>query len=69
MLKGSVIVGYTDGTEETIRVGEVFYLPTCHDVIRTDEGCEFVEVSPTAGVKAMFAEPTQKRAAKNQTDR
>jgi hypothetical protein len=69
MIEGSVTVGYVDGTEETIRAGEVFYLPSGHDVIRTDEGCEFVEVSPAEGLKAIFAEATQKRAAKDQTDR
>ena len=69
MLEGSVTVGYTDGTEETIRAGEVFHLPSGHDVIRTDEGCEFVEVSPAEGVKAIFAEATQKRGTKDQSGR
>lgn len=69
MIEGSVTVGYTDGTEETVRAGEVYYLPGGHDSVRTDEGCEFFEVSPADGTKAIFAEASQKRAARNQRER
>jgi len=45
VLTGSITVGYTNGHEETLRVGDLLYLPPGHSP-RTDEGVTFVEFSP-----------------------
>jgi len=46
VLKGSIIVTYADGKEETVRAGEVYYWPPGHTV-RVDEDYEAVEFSPS----------------------
>ena len=56
LIEGSLIVGYTDGTVQTIKAGEVFYVPAGHDQSRTDDGCRYVEVSPGEGIKALLLE-------------
>lgn len=45
VLKGSIHVTYTDGTEETVNAGEVYYWPPGHTV-RVDEDYEAIEFSP-----------------------
>ena len=45
ILKGSIVVRYSDGTEETTRAGELYYWPGGHTGW-TDEGVVFVEFSP-----------------------
>ena len=45
MIKGSIHIGYTGGTEEVTRAGEAFYLPPGHTVW-TDEGADFVLLNP-----------------------
>jgi hypothetical protein len=46
VLKGSIHVRYADGTEETVRAGEVYYWPPGHTVW-VDEDYEAVEFSPS----------------------
>ncbi len=46
VLKGSITVRYTDGTEETSRAGDLYYWPGGHTGW-TDEGVTFLEFSPT----------------------
>lgn len=46
VLKGSIHVRYTDGHEETVRAGDVYYWPPGHTV-RVDEDYEAVEFSPS----------------------
>ena len=46
VLRGSIHVRYADGTEETVRAGEVYYWPPGHTV-RVDEDYEAVEFSPS----------------------
>ncbi|MFP3943645.1 MAG: cupin domain-containing protein [Alphaproteobacteria bacterium] len=46
VLKGSIHVRYADGTEETVREGEVYYWPPGHTVW-VDEDYEAVEFSPS----------------------
>ena len=53
VLKGSITVGYTDGHEETLRAGDLFYLPPGHSP-RTDEGVTFVEFSPEREIQEVF---------------
>jgi hypothetical protein len=45
LLKGAIRIRYTDGREETLRPGELFYLPAGHVPI-FDEDSAFVEFSP-----------------------
>jgi len=45
VLQGSIHVRYTDGTEEIVRAGEVYYWPPGHTVW-VDEDYEAVEFSP-----------------------
>jgi len=46
VLKGSIHVRYADGSEETVRAGEVYYWPPGHTV-RVDEDYEAIEFSPS----------------------
>jgi hypothetical protein len=45
ILKGTVRIRYADGREETLRPGELFYLPPGHLPV-FEEDCAFVEFSP-----------------------
>ena len=45
VIKGAIQVRYTDGRAETLRAGEVFYLPAGHTVL-FEEDSAFVEFSP-----------------------
>jgi hypothetical protein len=45
VLKGSIHIGYADGTEEVVKAGDVFYFPPGHTGW-TDEEVAWVEVSP-----------------------
>ena len=45
ILKGRMRVIYTDGEEETLVAGDLWYLPPGHTVV-VDEDVEFVEFSP-----------------------
>jgi hypothetical protein len=53
VLKGSITIAYSDGQEETLRAGELFYLPPGHTP-RTDEGVTFVEFSPARELADVF---------------
>jgi glyoxylate utilization-related uncharacterized protein len=45
LLKGTIRIRYADGREETLRPGELFYLPPGHLPV-FEEDCAFVEFSP-----------------------
>jgi len=45
ILEGSIRVIYGNGKEETLRQGEVFYLPAPHTGI-VDKSVKFIEFSP-----------------------
>jgi hypothetical protein len=45
VLKGAIRVTYTDGQEEVLRAGEVFYLPPGHTAVVEDD-LAWVEFSP-----------------------
>jgi hypothetical protein len=46
VLKGSLHVGYADGTEEVLKAGEAWYMPPGHTVWTTDEDAALVFFSP-----------------------
>jgi quercetin dioxygenase-like cupin family protein len=62
MLKGSIQVRYSDGSEEVTRAGELFYWPPGHTV-RVDEDTAFVEFSPKKELKQVYDHIRQKAAA------
>ncbi len=54
VLLGSIHVRYADGTEETVRAGDVYYWPPGHTV-RVDEDYEAVEFSPSGPMGEVIA--------------
>ena len=46
VFKGALHVGYTDGTEEVLKAGQVYYMPPGHTVWTTDEGTALLILSP-----------------------
>ena len=46
VLEGSIHIAYTDGTEEVVKAGDVFYFPAGQTGWTTDEDVAWVEVSP-----------------------
>lgn len=54
VLEGAVHVRRTNGSEETIEAGEVYYRPAGHTV-RYDEDAKFVEFSLEKGMREVFA--------------
>ncbi|MCX6253922.1 MAG: hypothetical protein NTV31_05525 [Bacteroidia bacterium] len=53
MLKGSMNLRYDDGTEETVKAGEVFYLPAGHNA-SSDKKIAWIEFSPEKELKEVF---------------
>jgi hypothetical protein len=53
VLAGSLTVVYTGGQQETLRAGDLFYLPPGH-VGWTDEGVTLVEFSPEREMHALY---------------
>jgi hypothetical protein len=53
IVSGSITVRYADGTEETNRAGDVYYWPGGHTGW-TDEGVDFVEVSPADALRPVL---------------
>jgi hypothetical protein len=45
MLKASMKISYQDGSEETVKAGEIFYFPAGHNGF-SDEEVEWIEFSP-----------------------
>jgi hypothetical protein len=54
VLKGAIRVRYTDGHEETLRPGELFYLPPGHVPVFEGDSA-FVEFSPQRESDALLA--------------
>ena len=52
-IAGSIAIGYTNGHEETVRAGDLFYLPPGHTA-KTDEGVTFVEFSPARELQEVY---------------
>jgi ethanolamine utilization protein EutQ (cupin superfamily) len=54
VLEGEIQVRYTDGREESIEAGQLYYLPPGHTVW-FEEATEFVEFSPRQGMDEVLA--------------
>ena len=54
MIKGTLRVRYTDGSEDTVRPGDAFYMQPGHVPI-VDEDVEFFEVSPAKEMAGLVA--------------
>lgn len=54
VVEGAITAGYGDGSSETTRAGELFYWPPGHTGWTGDEGCTFIEFSPTALLKPVL---------------
>ena len=54
VLKGSMHIGYTDGSEEVVKAGDIFYLPAGHTGW-TDEDVSWIEVSPATEYAEVMA--------------
>lgn len=50
VLEGSIRLTHGDGSQETVRAGEMYYWPESHTAI-TDEGVVFIEVGPVAPMR------------------
>ncbi len=48
VLEGSLTIGYTDGTSETISAGEVFHFQSGHSQFGSSDGARWIEISPAA---------------------
>ena len=53
VLQGSITIGYDDGLVETLRAGDLFYLPPGHTV-KTDDGVTLVEFSPDRELQEVY---------------
>ena len=53
LLKGSMRLIYDNGTEETVSVGDVFYLPAGHNA-QSDSEVAWIEFSPEKELKLVF---------------
>jgi len=62
VLKGSIHVSYTDGTEETVEAGQMYYWPPGHTV-RFEEDTAYVEFSPRQEMSEVLAHVEQKMAS------
>lgn len=51
VLEGSIHLVHADGTEEVTRAGEAYFWPHGHTAF-ADEDCVFIEVGPTAPMRA-----------------
>ena len=45
LIEGTIRVSYQDGTEETVRAGEIYYWPAGHTIV-VEEAVRMVEFSP-----------------------
>jgi len=53
VLAGSITVRFADGTEETVRAGELYHWPAGHTGW-TDDGVTFLEWSPAADIRPVL---------------
>jgi hypothetical protein len=50
VMEGSIHLTHGDGTEETVKAGEIYYWPSGHTAV-TDEATVFIEVGPVAQMR------------------
>ena len=60
VVKGSIHLGYVDGTEEVVKAGEVFYMPEGHTAW-TDEEVAFIEISPESEYRVVMEHVARKQ--------
>jgi len=48
VIDGSLTIGYTDGSSETISAGEVFHFQSGHSQFGSTGGARWIEISPAA---------------------
>jgi hypothetical protein len=46
VFKGALHIGYTDGAEEVVKAGDVYYMPPGHTVWTTDEDTAILILGP-----------------------
>jgi quercetin dioxygenase-like cupin family protein len=51
VIEGSVTVHYTDGQEETLQSGQLFYMQPHHDRLTTEAGVLLAEFGPAADAR------------------
>jgi hypothetical protein len=61
VLKGSIHIGYADGTEEVVKAGEIFHFPAGHTGW-TDEDVSWVEISPAEEYAEVMAHVSKVQA-------
>jgi hypothetical protein len=59
MLKGTMKLTYDDGSAETIKAGEVFYIPAGHNGMM-DENSSWIEFSPEKELQQVMAHLAKK---------
>jgi hypothetical protein len=62
VVEGVIRVKYDNGTEETLRAGDVFYLPPGHTAI-VEEDLKFLDFSPEKELKEVMDHINNKMAA------
>ncbi len=54
VIEGSFTVHYSDGQQDTIAAGELFYMQPHHDRLTTDNGVVIAEFSPADEARELF---------------
>lgn len=54
LIEGVIRVSYQDGTEETVRAGEIYYWPPGHTIL-VEEAVRMVEFSPSDQMSQVLA--------------
>lgn len=62
LLQGKMFVRYSDGQEETVEAGQLYYLPPGHTVW-FEEGAEYIEFSPKQEMDEVLTHVEQKMQA------
>lgn len=54
VIEGSMTVHYSDGSEETVDAGQLFYMQPHHDRLTTESGVLLAEFSPVDDARRLF---------------
>ena len=54
VIDGSFTVHYSDGQQETVTAGQLFYMQPHHDRLTTDDGVALAEFSPADDARQLF---------------
>ena len=58
VIDGTFTVHYSDGQQETITAGQLFYMHPHHDRLTTDDGVVLAEFSPADDARQLFGHIT-----------